>query len=165
MTNTMQASPMLRAIDLARLDAEAMSLEDLEAHSKEVSDTLAGLNDYLNSPSPKSRNALANAKKRAETLAARMPLLRDLIQLRQSERSMMQLLESANDPAPSMGMPSLGRRSRVIRSLNSADNAASGPSAISGNEPSARDSKLAEGGEAKEAARPQSGEASLQAKR
>jgi hypothetical protein len=165
MQSKIQPSPMLAALNLTRLNAEAMSFEDLEEHYKEVLDTLAELNDYINSPSPKSREALADAKKRAEALAARLPLLRDLIQFRQSERSMMQLLQSASDPTPSMGMPSLGRRPRVIRPLSSADNAASGPSTISGNEPSARDSKSAKGGEAKEAARPQSGEASLQAKR
>lgn len=165
MTSTLQASSMLRAIDVTRLDAVAMSLEELEAHHKDVSDTLAELNDYRNSPSPKSHDAWTTAKQRAEALSARLALLRDLIQLRKSEQSMMQLLQSASDPAPSLGMPSLGRRSRVIRSLNSADNAASGPSAISSNEPTARDAKSSKGGEAKEAPRTQSGEASLQAKR
>jgi len=77
----------------------------------------------------------------------------------------MQGMQSASAPSMS-GMPSLGRRSRVIRPLTSADNAASGPLEILGNEPQAQITEARRGGEAKEAgARPHDGEDNMQAKR
>ena len=42
----MSASPMLQAIDLMRVNIDAMNLEDLEAHAQQVLDTLGGLNEY-----------------------------------------------------------------------------------------------------------------------
>jgi hypothetical protein len=80
MINPIQPSPMLAAIDLMRLDVDAMSLDDLEAHAQHVLDTLAGLNDYINSPGFKSADGLRNALRQAKKLILHMARVRDLIQ-------------------------------------------------------------------------------------
>lgn len=169
MSNTLQPSAQLIADDLLRVNIDSLQGDELPKHHQAALDALAGLNDYINSPAPKSFDDIAQARRRADKLRALLPRLRDLVQAHQSAKAMTKHLESqaaGAEHAPPLGMPSLGRKRRVIRPLDSADNAASGPSAISGNEPTARDSKSAKGGEAKEAgARPQSGEAGLQAKR
>ena len=43
----MSASPMLQAIDLMRVNIDAMDLEDLEAHAQQVLDALGGLNEPI----------------------------------------------------------------------------------------------------------------------
>ena len=75
----MSASPMLQAIDLMRVNIDAMNLEDLEAHAQQVLDTLSGLNEYTNSPAPKSANAKNSALHRARKLRLHMARVRDLI--------------------------------------------------------------------------------------
>ena len=158
-------SPMLMAIDLIRVDIDAMGLQDLEAHATVVLNTIAALNEYINSPHRKSRDELANAIKQNRDLCMHMARVRDLMQARSSAIAMMQVMQSASSPSLS-AMPVMGRRSRVIRPLISADNAASGPLEIPGNKPTAWDTEARRGGEAKEAgAHPQSGEASMEAKR
>jgi hypothetical protein len=165
MTNTLQPSAQLIADDLLRVNIDSLQGDDLAEHYQAVLDTLAGLNDFINSPGPKSTAKLAGTKRRRDELHKRLARLRDLIQAHQSAQAMVQHLQSQATcavHAPPSGMPSLGRKRRVIRPLDSADNAASAPSAISGNEPLARNPKSVKGGEAKEAgARPQSGEAGL----
>ena len=160
-----QSSPMLKAIDFMRVNIDELDFPDLEAHAVEVLATIAALNDNINGPHPKSHNALLNALNLGRKLSLHMVRVRDLIQARHSAYSMTQAAQSASSPSLS-GIPAMGRRSRVIRPLNSADNAASGPLEILGNKPTAWDTEARRGGEAKEAgAHPQSGEASLQAKR
>jgi len=160
-----QPSPMLKAIDLMRVNIDGLVLLDLEAHAVEVLSTIAALNDYINSPHRKSRDEQVNAQKLGRDLSLHMARVRDLMQARQSAYAMTQVMQSASSPSLS-AMPVMGRRSRVIRPLTSADNAASGPLEIPGNKPTAWDTEARRGGEAKEAgAHPQSGEASLQAKR
>ena len=75
----MSASPMLQAIDLVRVNIDAMTLEDLEAHAQQVLDALGGLNEYTNSPAPKSANAKRNALHLARKLRLHMVRVRDLI--------------------------------------------------------------------------------------
>ena len=75
----MSTSPMLQAIDLMRVNIDAMTLQDLEAHAQEVLDTLGGLNEYTNSPAPKSANAKNGALHRARKLRLHMARVRDLI--------------------------------------------------------------------------------------
>lgn len=75
----MSASPMLQAIDLVRVDIDAMNLEDLEAHAQQVMDALGGLNEYTNSPALKSGNAKRNALHQARKLRLHMARVRDLI--------------------------------------------------------------------------------------
>ena len=160
-----QPSPMLKAIDLVRENLNQLGIEDLERHAADVLDTIAALNDYINGGNRKSHHALLGALRRSRKLCAHMAHVRALIQARRSRQAMVQGLPSTSAPA----MPSLPgkvRRSRVIRALQSADNAASGHIQVLCNGPQGRGAKLEGGGEAKEAgAGPHTGEASMQAKR
>lgn len=169
MSNTLQPSAQLIADDLLCVNLDSLQGDDLTEHHQSVLDALAGLNDYINSPSHKSTDEIAAAKRRSDKLRALLPRLRDLVQAHLSAQAMIQHLQTQAAGAvhtPPSGMPSLSRGRRVIRPLDSADNAASGPLEVSGNEPQAQARKPSRGGEAKEAgARPQSGEAGLQAKR
>lgn len=165
MSNTLHPSAQLIADDLLRVNIDSLQGDDLAEHYQAVLDALAGLSDYINSPGPKSADELTGTKLRRDKLHKRLPRLRDLIQAHQSAQAMVQHLQSQTAGAahaPPSGMPSLGRKRRVIRPLDSADNAASGPLEVSGTEPQAQAQKPLRGGEAKEAgARPQSGEAGL----
>ncbi len=157
-----QPSPMLQAIDLLRVDADALQLDDLYIHAKTVLATIAALNDYMNSTSPKSANALRNARMLAHKLSLHMARLRDLLQGKQSAMALTQSHGSSGSqpltPAHRMGR---GCR-RVIRTPNGADNATSGPIQILSNDPQGRGTKAVWGGEAKEVgAHQQSGEAGL----
>lgn len=156
-----QSSPMLRAIDLMRVNIEDLTTEELNAHAVEVLDTIAALNDYINGPLHKSHNALLNAQQLTRKLSLHMARLRDLLQARQSAHAVTQASQAANAPSLSPDRSaSFGWRSRVIRPQNSADNATSGPIQILSNDPQGRGAKAVWGGEAKEGgALRQSGEA------
>ena len=80
----MSTSPMLKAIDLTRVNVDAMTLEELEAHAKDVLDTIGALNEYLNSPAPKSANARLNGLRLANKLRLHMAHVRDLINAHQA---------------------------------------------------------------------------------
>lgn len=166
MQTQLQPSPMLHAIDLMRVNVDELDLPDLRAHAVEVLGTIAALNEYINGPLHKSLNALLNALQLSRKLCLHMARVRDLIQAHQSANAMAQATIAANTPSVPQRVPTMGRRSRVIRPLKSADNATSGPIQILSNDPQGRGAKAVWGGEAKEGgAHPQSGEASLQAKR
>ena len=84
----MSPSPMLKALDLTRVDIGAMSLGDLEVHANEVLNTLSALNEYINSPARKSANSKQAALTRARSLRMHMARIRDLIQARQAAAAM-----------------------------------------------------------------------------
>lgn len=73
----MTNSPMLQAIDLIRVNVDALTLEDLQAHANDVLDTIGALNEYLNSPGPKSANARLNGLRLANKLRTHMAHVRD----------------------------------------------------------------------------------------
>jgi hypothetical protein len=75
-------SPMLKAVDLLRVNIDALDLEELEAHAVQVLDTIGALNAYINSPSPKSCNALYNGVGLVRKLGLHMARVRDLINAR-----------------------------------------------------------------------------------
>ena len=77
-------SPMLKAIDLTRVNLGAMTLEQLEAHAQDVLDTIGAMNEYLNSPAPRSANAKLNALRLTNKLRQHMAHVRDLIQAHQA---------------------------------------------------------------------------------
>jgi DUF1680 family protein len=70
---------MIKAIDLIRVTVDSMTLEELEEHAVQALDTIAAMNDYLNSPAPKSANERQNAVRLANKLRAHMAHVRDLI--------------------------------------------------------------------------------------
>ena len=160
-----QPSSMLQAVDLVRMNVDQMGLLDLEAHAATVLDTIAALNAYINSGSHKSQGTSLNALRRVRNLCMHLARVRGLILAYQSARAVVQAMPSTFTPCM-RGGPGKARRSRVVRALPSADNAASGHIQILSNDPQGNEAKVGCGGEAKEAgARLQSGEASLQAKR
>jgi hypothetical protein len=169
MSNTLHPSVQLVADNLLRVNIDGLQDDELAEHYQAALDALAELNDFMNSPARKSALELAGSKRLADKLSQQLARMRDIMQARLSAQAMLQQLQSQQAGAahaPPSGMPSLGRKRRVIRPLDSADNAASGPSKVSGTEPQAQARKPPRGGEAKEApARPQSDEAGLQAKR
>ena len=75
----MPTSPMVTAIDLTRINVDAMTLDDLEEHALKVLDTLAELNAYLNSPGPKSAAERRNALMQSNKLRLHMHHVRGLI--------------------------------------------------------------------------------------
>ena len=80
---------MLTAVDLVRVSVDSMTLEELECHAAHVLDTIAALNDYINSSTFKGFNALRNAVRHARKLAAHMRRVRDLINAQSALAAMM----------------------------------------------------------------------------
>ena len=91
----MSASPMLKALDLTRVDIDAMTPDDLEVHAKEVLNTLAALNDYINSPIRKSANSTQAALIRARLLCMHMARVRDVMQAHQAVAAMTGAAQTA----------------------------------------------------------------------
>ena len=145
-----QPSPMVHAIDLMRINVEELDLQDINAHAREVLDTIAALNDYINGPLHKSHNALLNAYQLNRKLCFHMARVRDWMQARQAASAMEQASNAVNTPSIPHGLPAMGRRSRVIRPLPSADNATSGHIQILSNAAQWSETKAVCGGEAKE---------------
>ncbi len=160
-----EPSPMLKAIDLVRVNVDQMGLQDLEAHATEVLGTVEALNEFINSAAPRSHNTELDALQRARNLRMHMARVRDLIQACKSVNALLQTVPTTTAPGMA-SVPAMGRRSRVIRPLTSADNAASGHIQVLSNDPQGRGAKAVCGGEAKEVgAHPHGGEANMQAKR
>lgn len=88
-------SPMLEAIDLIRVNIDALTLEELEAHAKAVLDVIGGLNGYLNSPSPKSANSATNALILSRKLLLHMARVRDLINAHKLAAAMLGSAQAA----------------------------------------------------------------------
>jgi hypothetical protein len=57
----MPTSPMIRAIDLMRINVHAMSLDELEELADEMFDTISDLNDYINRPGFRTADERRNA--------------------------------------------------------------------------------------------------------
>jgi len=85
----MITSPMLQAVDLTRVNVDSMPLSDLQAHAVAVMDTIAALNEYLNSPAPKSANAKLNGRTLARKLRLHMARIRDLINAYQAAAALV----------------------------------------------------------------------------
>jgi hypothetical protein len=82
-------SPMLKAVDLLRVNIDALDIEELESHALHVLDTIGALNAYINSPSLKSGNALRNAMGLVRKLGLHMARVRDLINARKLAGAMI----------------------------------------------------------------------------
>ena len=91
----MSASPMLQAIDLIRVNIDAMTLEDLEAHAQQVLDALGDLNEYTNSPALKSGTAKRNALNQARKLRLHMARVRDLINAHKLAAAVVATMQAA----------------------------------------------------------------------
>ena len=104
----MSPSPMLKALDLTRMDIGAMSLGDLEDHANEVLNTLGALNEYINSPVHKSANSKQAALTRARALRLHMAKVRDLIQARQAAAAVASSVQVAGVVTHPPGAHSFG---------------------------------------------------------
>jgi hypothetical protein len=97
----MPISPLIKAIDLTRVSVDSMTLEELEDHAAQVLDIIAALNNYNNSPAPKSINAKLNGLSRAEKLRWHMLHVRGLINAHRAAAALVgaaQAAGSANLP-------------------------------------------------------------------
>ena len=104
----MTASPMLQSIDLTRVNVDAMLLEDLEAHAREVLDTIGAMNEYINSPAPKSANAKLNGLRLAEKLRLHMAHVRDLIHAHQAALALLGAAQAAGSANQAQGAKPFG---------------------------------------------------------
>ncbi len=104
----MFASPMLQAIDLMRVNIDAMNLEELEAHARQVLDAMGGLNEYTNSPAIKSGNAKRNALHLARKLRLHMARVRDLINARKLAAAMVATMQAGGSASPAQGARPFG---------------------------------------------------------
>jgi len=142
-------SAMLRAIDLVRVDIDSKDLFELEAHYLEVLDVIAGLNDYVNRPGRKSAREVSNAEVQTLNMGRHLIRLRAVMNARRLIEEMAQASSAASVPAAAHRVAGMGGRSRVIRPLPSADNAAPDPFVIPQQEPTAHAKEAQRGGEAK----------------
>lgn len=104
----MSPSPMLEAIDLMRVNIDAMDLDELDGHAQQVLDTIGALNDYINSPARKSANALRNALNLARKLRLHMARVRDLINARKLAAAMVATVQAAGSANLAQGARPLG---------------------------------------------------------
>jgi hypothetical protein len=104
----MTNSPMLQAIDLIRVNVDALTLEDLQAHANDVLDTMGALNEYLNSPGPKSANARLNGLRLANKLRLHMAHVRDLINAYQAAVALVGAAQAAGSANLAQGAKVFG---------------------------------------------------------
>ena len=104
----MTTSPMLQAIDLTRVNVDAMTLEELQAHASDVLDTIGALNEYLNSPAPKSANAKLNGLRLAKKLSLHMAHVRDLINAHQAAVALVGAAQAAGSANLAQGAKVFG---------------------------------------------------------
>lgn len=99
----MTPSPMLHAIDLLRVHADALQPDDLQLHAKEVMNTMMELNNFLNSSVHKSANALLNARRMAKKLHLHMAHVQSLLNAYQAAFALVAAAQAAGtaNPAPS----------------------------------------------------------------
>ena len=99
---------MLQAIDLMRVNIDAMTLEDLEAHAQQLMDALGGLNEYTNSPALKSGNAKRNALHQARKLRLHMARVRELINAHKLAAVVVATMQAAGSVSLMPGARPLG---------------------------------------------------------
>ncbi len=100
----MSTSPMIKAIDLIRVNVDSMTLEELEEHAIQVLDTIGTMNDYLNSPAPKSANERQNALRLASKLRAHMAHVRDLINAHTAATALVTTGQAEGSTAGAVGV-------------------------------------------------------------
>lgn len=146
----LQPSPQLRADIFVKVNLDVLDLSELERIEQEGLDALAGLNDYIAQPG-RSAPAIRQATRLGAKVRMQLAHLRDLMQGRKSAMALLQAAASGHGALVARPLPAPGKRSRVIRSLSSANNAASDLIDVHGNAPQGRDREGRSGGEAEEA--------------
>jgi hypothetical protein len=85
MSDTLQPSPMLEAVDLIRTYLDSMTLEDLEDHAKRVVAVLMGLGNVHSQAEWISSIAAANISRLEKKLYAHLAHVKELIEARKNE--------------------------------------------------------------------------------
>ena len=80
MSNAPQNYLLIDAIDLPRVNIDAMPLEALQGHEIKVLDTISALDEYVNSPPRKNADAKRNALMLSRKLSLHIASVRDLLQ-------------------------------------------------------------------------------------
>jgi hypothetical protein len=106
MSQSLQASLMIRAQKLARTVLSALALEDLVAHRDEVMRTLLELAGVRVVGHGMSANAMAHLRHIGQKLLAHLQLLREMIEDQQAAQAAQQ---SDDEPAPAVGRRNLHR--------------------------------------------------------
>lgn len=96
MSDTLQPSPMLEAIDLIRANLDGMSDEELEDHAAHVVAVLQELNNAQAQATWTSAIAAANIARLVKKLLAHLARVKELIEARQVEAA-----EDLGEPSPS----------------------------------------------------------------
>jgi len=79
MRNTLQPSPMIVAIDLIRVNVDALSIEELEAHALRMDGILLALAHFIEGAVGGSPDEIRNVIKLTRDLRARILHVRNLI--------------------------------------------------------------------------------------
>lgn len=95
MSDTLQPSPMLEAIDLIRANLDGMSDEELDEHAARVVAVLQELNNAQAQATWTSAIAAANIARLAKKLLAHLARVKELIEARQAEAA-----DDLGEPAP-----------------------------------------------------------------
>lgn len=146
----LQPSPQIRADMFVKVKLDELDLCDLQRTEREGLDVLAELNDFIAQPG-RSAPALHHAIELGRKVRMQMAHLRDVMQARKSAIALSQAAASGHGPLVSRSLPGPGKQRRVIRSLASANNAASDLFDVPGNAPQGWDREGRSGGEAEEA--------------
>lgn len=102
-------SPMLKAIDLVRVNIDdMMEVQDLEGHAAEVLDTIAALNDYINKNGGNRSSELLNAQHQARKLCLHMAHVRDLIHAHQAALALAGAAQAAGSANLAQGAKLFG---------------------------------------------------------
>jgi hypothetical protein len=95
MSDTLQPSPMLEAIDLVRANLDGMTDEELEDHAARVVAVLLELNNAQAQATWTSAIAAANIARLAKKLMAHLARVKELIEARLAEDA-----DDLGEPAP-----------------------------------------------------------------
>ncbi len=116
MSQSLQASPMVRAQELVRVSLSSATIEELIEHRDEVMRTLLELAGVRVVAHGMSANAMANVRHIEQKLLAHLQLLQELIEDRQAALAAQQANDQATAPAEVRTSIQLGRSLQFSRS-------------------------------------------------
>jgi hypothetical protein len=112
MTDHLEPSPMLEAIDLMRISLSALSDEELDEHAAHVVAVLMKLDNVLGRAVWVSSIAAANIVRLVKKLHAHLALVKELIEVRQVEAAEDESEPPAAPPERKRGATAGTRRGR-----------------------------------------------------
>jgi hypothetical protein len=107
MSDTLQPSPMLEAIDLIRTNLDGMSDDELEDHAARVVAVLLELNNAQAQATWTSSIAAANIARLAKKLMAHLARVKELVEARHVEAA-----DELGEPAPNERKQGAGQAMR-----------------------------------------------------